>query len=154
MVPAALKHGKRRAPYSGLGALWGDEAREATPPPRFPDTLRGVTPGEPVTADQMLEAVEKLPERLRRRGYPLAQVSSQRYFLDRAARTLNAEIVVDTGPPALLGEIVVEGNKDVSTTYIRERAPWKAGRSARPPIWPCNSSATRPAEARREWRRS
>ena len=127
VVPAALKHGKRRAPYSGLGALWGDEAREATPPPRFPDTLRGVTPGEPVTADQMLEAVEKLPERLRRRGYPLAQVSSQRYFLDRAARTLNAEIVVDTGPPALLGEIVVEGNKDVSTTYIRERAPWKAG---------------------------
>ena len=83
VVPAALKHGKRRAPYSGLGALWGDEAREATPPPRFPDTLRGVTPGEPVTADQMLEAVEKLPERLRRRGYPLAQVSSQRYFLDR-----------------------------------------------------------------------
>ena len=127
VVPAALKHGKRRAPYSGLGALWGDEAREATPPPRFPDTLRGVTPGEPVTADQMLEAVEKLPERLRRRGYPLAQVSSQRYFLDRAARTLNAEIVVDTGPPALLGEIVVEGNKDVSTTYIRDRAPWKAG---------------------------
>ena len=64
---------------------------------------------------------------MRRRGYPLAQVSSQRYFLDRAARTLNAEIVVDTGPPALLGEIVVEGNKDVSTTYIRDRAPWKAG---------------------------
>ena len=127
VVPAALKHGKRRAPYSGLGALWGDEAREATPPPRFPDTLRGVTPGEAVTADQMLEAVEKLPERLRRRGYPLAQVSSQRYFLDRAARTLNAEIVVDTGPPALLGGIVVEGNKDVSATYIRERAPWKAG---------------------------
>ena len=59
VVPAALKHGKRRAPYSGLGALWGDEAREATPPPRFPNTLRGVTPGEPVTADQMLEAVEK-----------------------------------------------------------------------------------------------
>ena len=54
-------------------------------------------------------------------------MSSQRYFLDRAARTLNAEIVVDTGPPALLGEIVVEGNKDVSTTYIRDRAPWKAG---------------------------
>ena len=64
---------------------------------------------------------------MRRRGYPLAQVSSQRYFLDLAARTLNAEIVVDTGPPALLGEIVVEGNKDVSTTYIRDRAPWKAG---------------------------
>ena len=54
-------------------------------------------------------------------------MSKQRYFLDREARTLNAEIVVDTGPPALLGEIVVEGNKDVSTTYIRERAPWKAG---------------------------
>lgn len=127
LVPAALKHGKRRAPYSGLGALWGDEAREATPPPRFPERLRGLRSGAPVTADEMLEAVEKLPEQLRRRGYPLAQVSSQRYFLDREARTLNAEIVVDTGPPALLGEIVVEGNREVSGSYIRERAPWKAG---------------------------
>lgn len=127
VVPAALKHGQRRAPYSGWGALWGDEAREATPPPRFPDTLRGVTPGKPVTAEQMLEAVEKLPERLRRRGYPLARVSGQRYFLDREARTLHAEIVVDTGPPALLGGIEVEGNKEVSAAYIRERAPWKAG---------------------------
>ena len=126
VVPAALKHGKRRAPYSGLGPCGATRPAKRPRPPRFPDTLRGVTPGEAVTADQMLEAVEKLPERLRRRGYPLAQVSSQRYFLDRAARTLNAEIVVDTGPPALLGGIVVEGNKDVSATHPRAR-PWKAG---------------------------
>ena len=41
VVPAALKHGKRRAPYSGLGALWGDEAREATPPRVFPIPCAG-----------------------------------------------------------------------------------------------------------------
>ena len=90
VVPAALKHGKRRAPYSGLGALWGDEAREATPPPRFPDTLRGVTAGEPVTADQMLEAVEKLPERLRRRGYPPEAV---RDFCERIGVAKSTNVV-------------------------------------------------------------
>ena len=35
--------------------------------------------------------------------------------------------ITGTEGDALLGEIVVEGNKDVSTTYIRDRAPWKAG---------------------------
>ncbi|MGE9984071.1 autotransporter assembly complex protein TamA [Desulfovibrio sp. SGI.169] len=119
-VPEPFKNRSRETGF------WGLE-REALPPPSFPSALPGVTVGRPVTADAMLAAVEALPERLRREGYPLARVVDARYSLNREARTLNADILVRPGPPALMGAIRVRGAKEVSAEYLQRLTPWAPG---------------------------
>lgn len=106
--------------------FWGLE-RQSLPPPSFPSALPGVTVGRPVTADAMLAAVAALPQQLRRQGYPLARVAEARYSLNREARTLNADILVRPGPPALMGTIRVQGAKEVNAAYLQRLTPWMPG---------------------------
>lgn len=119
-VPSAFRD---RVKVTGF---WGLE-RENLPPPSFPHSVPGVEIGKPVTADAMLAAVEALPEQLRREGYPLAKVADARYSLNREARQLNADIVLDPGPPALMGRIRVQGAKEVNAAYLQRLAPWTPG---------------------------
>lgn len=120
VVPETFRHRTR------VTGFWGLE-RETLPAPAFPDTVPGVTIGEPIVADDMLLAVAAMPEALRRTGYPLAKVTESRYTLDPAAHTLNADIVINPGPPALMGRIEVRGNKEVNATYFERLVPWTPG---------------------------
>ena len=109
-VPEAFRNGTRRAQYSGLQGLLGREAREPVSPPRFPRHLR-LEPGKPVTAEEMLEAVDRVSRYLRRQGYPIAKTADSRYTLDRELRTINAEIVVSAS--------------EVAEAYLRRLAYWR-----------------------------
>lgn len=121
--PAVPEAFRNRVKVTGF---WGLE-RENLPPPSFPESVPGVKIGKPVTADAMLAAVEAVPEQLRREGYPLAKVADARYSLNREARQLNADIVVDPGPPALMGQIRVQGAKEVNASYLQRLVPWTPG---------------------------
>ena len=121
VVPDSFLHRTR------VTGFWGLE-REDLPAPSFPDAVPGVTVGRPIVADDMLAAVAAMPEALRRTGYPLAKVAESRYTLDPAARTLTADIVIDPGPPALMGRIEVRGNREVNAAYLRRLAPWTPGK--------------------------
>lgn len=123
-VPEAFRNGTRRAQYSGLQGLLGREAREPVSPPRFPRHLR-LEPGKPVTAEEMLEAVDRVGRYLRRQGYPIAKTADSRYTLDRESRTINAEIVIDPGPPALMGEVRLVSASEVAEAYLRRLAYWR-----------------------------
>ena len=123
-VPEAFRNGTRRAQYSGLQGLLGREAREPVSPPRFPRHLR-LEPGKPVTAEEMLEAVDRVGRYLRRQGYPIAKTASSRYTLDRELRTINADIVIDPGPPALMGEVRLVSASEVAEAYLRRLAYWR-----------------------------
>lgn len=125
-VPEAFRNGTRRAQYSGLQGLLGREAREPVSPPRFPRHLR-LEPGKPVTAEEMLEAVDRVGRYLRRQGYPIAKTASSRYTLDREQRTINADIVIDPGPPALMGEVRLVSASEVAEAYLRRLAYWRPG---------------------------
>lgn len=120
VVPEAFLHRTR------VTGFWGLE-REELPAPAFPHSVPGVTVGEPIVADAMLAAVAAMPEALRRTGYPLAKVTESRYTLDPADRTLNADIVIDPGPPALMGPVLIHGNKEVNTSYLERLVPWTPG---------------------------
>ncbi|MDE5878430.1 MAG: BamA/TamA family outer membrane protein, partial [Desulfovibrio sp.] len=120
VVPEAFLHRSR------VTGFWGLE-REELPAPAFPDTVPGVAIGKPIVADAMLAAVAAMPEALRRTGYPLAKVTESRYTLDPAARTLNADITINPGPPALMGRIEVHGNKEVNTCFLERLVPWTPG---------------------------
>ena len=103
--------------------FWGLET-EPVPPPSFPAVLPGVAIGKPIAADDLLAAVNALPEALRRQGYPMAKIADTNYTLDREASRLNADILVRPGPPALMGRIEVRGAKEVNAEYIQRLAPW------------------------------
>lgn len=120
VIPEAFKNREQSVGLFG----W---SKEKIPPPQFPTTLPGVTIGEPIIADDMLKAVENLPENLRKNGYPLAKVVSAQYTLDKAKRHLDALVILDPGPPALLGPVVFEGNTEVNSAYLRKLMPWDPG---------------------------
>lgn len=101
--------------------------REALPAPSFPDSVPGVAVGKPISAEAMLAAVAAMPEALRRTGYPLAKVVQSLYTLDPEKRTLNAEISINPGPPALMGRIEVRGNKEVNAGFLERLVPWVPG---------------------------
>lgn len=119
-VPGYFKTREREVGF------WGLETK-TMPPPSFPASVPGVTVGQPVVADTLLNAVAALPEKLRTQGYPLAEVAQSRYTLDPEKRQVNADIVVKTGPPALMGSVDVKGNQGVNSSYLQRLAPWVPG---------------------------
>ncbi|MDE5831595.1 MAG: hypothetical protein K2H64_01170, partial [Desulfovibrio sp.] len=121
VIPDAFKGRTRRSGFWGLD-------RQELPPPDFPASVPGVTIGEPIVADKMLTDVSAIPDKLRKTGYPLAKVTESLYTLDKPRRELNAEIFIDPGPPALLGNVIISGNKEVNTSYLEELVPWRPGR--------------------------
>ena len=117
VVPQFFRNRQREVGF------WGLET-EPVPPPSFPSVLPGAAIGKPAVADDLLAAVNALPEALRRQGYPLAAVADTSYTLDREGGRLNADILVRPGPPALMGRIEVRGASEVSAEYVRRLAPW------------------------------
>ena len=120
-VPELFKNRTRPAGFLGL-------SREPVPPPRFPDHVPGLEPGRAVTASDVLAAVDRLPERMRRRGYPLARIARAEYTLDRPAHKLNVLVILEPGSPALMGDIRVLGAREVNAEYLQAIAPWTPGK--------------------------
>lgn len=120
VIPEAFLHRER------ITGIWGLE-KVKLPPPSFPDNVPGIEPGKPVEASVMLKAVEAIPQKLQNTGYPLAKLLSSEYTLDKEKRRLNALITIDPGPPALMGKVLINGEKEVSASYLRKLVPWRPG---------------------------
>lgn len=127
VIPDNIRNPSRTAIYSGISALWGSPVRQPLPPPDFSPTIAQLHKNSPAVADTILAAVERLPDKLHRRGYPFATITATRYLLDREKRTLDVQVDIDPGPPATLGNIVVVGNDKVSADYLHRLLPWSPG---------------------------
>ncbi|MCR5814963.1 MAG: BamA/TamA family outer membrane protein [Desulfovibrio sp.] len=101
--------------------------QEELPGAEFPEELPDLEVGKPVIADAVLAAVENLQEKLVKKGYPLARVSAQHYTLNRELRELYADITVNPGPCATMGDVQIRGNEQVSSRYLASLKPWKTG---------------------------
>ena len=89
VIPDNIRNPSRTAIYSGISALWGSPVRQPLPPPDFSPTIAQLHKNSPAVADTILAAVERLPDKLHRRGYPFATITATRYLLDREKRTLD-----------------------------------------------------------------
>lgn len=121
LVPEDFKNRKRTAGIFGLEKI-------ALPDPEFPDFVPNIEPGKPIIADDMLEKINAMPKALHKTGYPLAKIVSSIFTLDKPAHKLNALVTFDPGPPALLGKVIVEGEKEVSAEYLKKLVPWQPGK--------------------------
>jgi translocation and assembly module TamA len=71
--------------------------------------------------------VDKLPESFHKAGYPWAKIASTRNILDKTRKTLDVEVTVDAGRPARMGEVIVKGESDVESNYIKQLNTWRKG---------------------------
>ncbi len=92
-----------------------------------PKSIDGLESGQPATARSVLDAVDRLPGEFHKSGYPWAKTTSTRNILDRTAKTLDVEVTVDAGTPAVMGDVAVASDTAVSPDYIRMQSTWRKG---------------------------
>lgn len=119
-TPASAAPASAVSPSKGLAS---DQA--AALPSSLEDA--GLTAHSPAEATRVLRAVERLPEILGRRGYPLAEVKGTRYAVDKNTRQLFATVLVQAGPRARMGRVVVRGDSEVQPAYLEKLRPWEQG---------------------------
>lgn len=78
-------------------------------------------------AENIIQAVDALPLPLRHNGYPNAKVASSAYSINKENKTLKGTVFINQGLPAILGDVVLTGNTEVSSDYILKLCPWKSG---------------------------
>ncbi|MDR2947198.1 MAG: BamA/TamA family outer membrane protein [Candidatus Adiutrix sp.] len=101
------------------------EAGATAPPASLEDV--GLAKGSPAVADDILNAVNLAEAAFRNRGYPRARVENTRYTVDRTQKTLEAEVLVQPGSFARMGQVEPSGEITVDRTYLNAQQTWKSG---------------------------
>ena len=107
-----------------------------------PDTLEafGLAEGSPAEAQAVLNAVASVVTAMRKAGYPLAEQGKARYIIDRSTHTLEADVLIKTGPLLRMGPVVIKeenvrpadnpdapGAPAVNEDYLNKLSPWIEG---------------------------
>ena len=92
-----------------------------------PKSIDGLESGQPATARSVLDAVDRLPGEFHKAGYPWAKTTATRNILDRTAKTLDVEVTIDAGTPAVMGDVAVSSDTAVSPDYIKMQSTWRKG---------------------------
>lgn len=120
--------GKTRVATTGPFRFIPDETGEKRRrPPASTLADVGLKEGDPAVAGNVLDAVADVRENFRDRGYPYAKVVSSRYTVDHAAKTLDVDVMVDSGPLTYMGEIEIQGESSVAKSYLEALSTWKPG---------------------------
>ncbi len=127
----------RAASPEGSEAVRGVDFME-----KAPDTLEpfGLKKGLAAEAQTVLNAVAAVPKAMHKAGYPLAEQGKARYVIDRSTHTLDAEVVIKTGPLLRMGPVLVReenvrpadqpdapGTPPISESYLNMLSPWVEG---------------------------
>jgi outer membrane protein assembly complex protein YaeT len=82
----------------------------------------------PFDRELLLATADTLVSRLQDRGYPEAGVLLGRREVDRVKRVADVSMEVAPGPPSVIGEIHVEGNRAVDSGFVRSLLATRPGR--------------------------
>ena len=88
----------------------------------------------------MLNAVTSVVTAMRKAGYPLAEQGKARYVIDRSTHTLEADVLIKTGPLLRMGPVLIKeenvrpadnpdapGAPAVNEDYLNKLSPWIEG---------------------------
>jgi translocation and assembly module TamA len=84
--------------------------------------------GTPARAADIVQARDRLLERLRNRGYPFAEARQPKAFVDHARRRVRVELLLDPGPRARFGPVTVSGLDRVEEPFVRAKLAWEKDR--------------------------
>lgn len=93
--------------------------------PVFTEEVKVDTPY--AIAENIIQAVDELSRPLRNNGYPNARVASSAYSINKEKKELKGTVFINQGLPAILGNVELEGNSEVSSEYILKLCPWHTG---------------------------
>ncbi len=106
----------------GLDEAAGDEAQRLR-------AAFAVKAGDPVVAQQVLDAGVALQVALGERGFATAKVGEQDIVVDHEAQTARLVLPVTPGPVAQFGQISVSGEPPFSARHVQRIARFQARRS-------------------------
>ncbi len=87
----------------------------------------GISLGNPVYAETLLNSRPTLLKELAYRGYPLASIQKESFIADVAKKTLKVDICLEKGPFCQFGPTIIEGLKKVDLTFVLDKVLWKEG---------------------------
>jgi translocation and assembly module TamA len=88
----------------------------------------GVTVGQPAIKKNLDKASEKIIEFLKDRGHPFAEIKKDHHVIDRESKKMYAAIMVNPGPLARFGNIIIErAEKGIDAEFIKSRLVWRKG---------------------------
>jgi len=108
----------RPGPLFHLGRLSMTDTAGA-PLVAMPGKRVDLKPGDPARAADIRAAAAGLVDGWRARSHPLAKATRIEATVDHAALTLDAALVIDTGPAAGLGGVTITGTRDVPPAVVR-----------------------------------
>lgn len=128
--PAQVTLTVESGPVYGISAFSVEYADP--PPPDGADVPRtmadlGIEQGQPAAAADVLNAVNKVTEILRDRGYPFGKALGQKARVDHEAQTMAVTVQADSGPAASFGGTTFSGMTSVEEGYLQDQIPWHEG---------------------------
>lgn len=89
--------------------------------------ILALAPGQPATAQAMLDAEARLRVELPRRGHPFVEVGARDVVVDHGDAGVSYELAVDTGPLTRFGPLEFTGEEVLRPRHIARLARFKAG---------------------------
>ena len=87
----------------------------------------GFDRGSAVDASEILKIFDKIKGQLANCGYPFAELTSHRVFLDKEKKTVAVHVIMTPGVKTHFGSVHVLETGGVPKSYILNRIPWKEG---------------------------
>lgn len=87
--------------------------------------------GGPFDRFALVASADTIQTRLRDQGYPEARVLVRSFKVDSAGRRVTVSLLVEPGPSAVIGEISVQGNQRVDSTFVRSLVATQPGQDFR-----------------------
>jgi len=108
------------------------DIRYERPAPHWEDAPRsladvGLKPGDDAVAPAVVAAVDAVRHRFLNNGFPFIRLVSERYIVDHAAHTLEADLVYDPGDYVTMGKVRARGTETVKSDYFEKMRTWKLG---------------------------
>jgi len=94
----------------------------------------GLETGQPAMAQAIIDAEQALLRDARTAGHAYAELGDRRAVIDRAAKTLDATLIIAPGPSITLGEVTFEGVDGIDEPFLRRRVPWEPGTAYDPEL--------------------
>lgn len=88
-------------------------------PDALPPRIVRLAPGDPARSADLRAAIARISDWFRSRSYPLVKVPPPAPVVDHAALSMDVTFLVETGPPAGIGEVTLTGPKTFPSEIVR-----------------------------------